>query len=128
MPIFSPIAWLWWLGTSESTRPPPGSSQRVQELGAAKRLVQHLRLQRARIVVQDVVGPQQHVDRRAPRPARRARWPCSAPSSMRDACASSSTVPGRNTPWPTKSATKRVARLVIEVVRRVPLLDAPLRT
>ena len=45
-----------------------GELQRVQELGAAERLARDLGLPRARVVVHDVVGAQQHVDRR-----RRAR-------------------------------------------------------
>ena len=39
MPIRSPIAWLWWLGTSASTLRPLAEPQRVEDLGAAERLV-----------------------------------------------------------------------------------------
>lgn len=41
---------------------PGWQPQRVQEIGAAKCLAHHLGLERAVVVVQNIVGPEEHVD------------------------------------------------------------------
>ena len=96
--------------------------ERVEELGAAERLRRDGRAPRARVVVDDVVRSQQHVDaspaRARPRAGRRPGRPARSTSR-----APSSTTPRTNTPCPTKSATKRVARAMVDVVGARPLLD-----
>ena len=89
-------------------------AQRVQKFRAAKRLAHDLGLDRCVVVMDDVVGAQQHValarHRRrtaaGTRPCRSAR-----PSAVCTTTSPSTSriVAGVNTPWPMKSATNRVA-------------------
>jgi hypothetical protein len=89
-----------------------GQAQRVEELRAAKRLAHDLRLHRCVVVVHDVVGAQQHV---ALPPGKRGQGAFGHVGQFAQRglhhhllprCTS---VAGANTPWPMKSATKRVA-------------------
>jgi hypothetical protein len=86
-------------------------AQRVQELRAAKRLAHDLRLHRCVVVVHDVVGAQQHVAH-----ARRGSAGQGAFGHVGQVAQRVAPPPGccaqrgrRKTPWPMKSATKRVA-------------------
>jgi len=80
--------------------------QRVEKLGAAERLGHHLGVQGALIVVQNVIRPQQEFQL-ATDLAPGGNCPAIIPSSV-CTCPSFSTSPGRITPWPMKSATKRL--------------------
>jgi hypothetical protein len=117
----------------------PARGPRRRSLNAActgtrrrERRVQDLRLHRALIVVNDVVGAQQYIDAATLAAVGAAlhafKWQggdSSRPSSTSTRWPSS-TVPGRKTPWPTKVGDEAIGRPVVQVVRRIPLLDLAL--
>lgn len=88
--------------------------QRVEKLGAAKGAMDDLCSQRTVVVVDDIVRAQQHLHLaalpHAAHPGLHSSGNCGErrPSST-STCRSLRTVPGRNTPWPMKSATNRLA-------------------
>ena len=126
----SPSAWLWWLGTSASTLPPAREPERVEDLGAAKRLVHDFGLLRGVVVVDDVVGPQQHLHLAAP-----AAHVAADLALVRDLALQQSELDldlarvadasRQEHALADEVGDEAVRRPVIEVVGEVPLLDPP---
>jgi hypothetical protein len=105
--------------------------ERVQDLGAAERLVHHLGLQRAGVVVHHVVGPQQHFGAAAP-----AADVASLLAAVGNAALEHAQfdlhvrrveyLGGQEHALAHEIGDEAVHRAVIDVVGRVPLLDAAL--
>ena len=121
MPIFSPIAWSWCDGTSDSTRVPEASFSVYRK--SAPRNALAATSARHGLSSSCTMSSGRSSTSTTPSPGAGSASCASSPSSV-VSMRGPVTMPRRNTPCPTKSATKRVARPVVELVRRIPLLDA----
>ena len=105
--------------------------QRVHDLRAAERLVHHFRARRRVVVVHHVVGPQQHVGEAALATGVATDLAGSGNGAVEDAkfdlhLLRTQYLAGQECALADEVGDEAVGRAMVEVVGRVPLLDAAL--